>query len=269
MDKFVFLILIILLVNCVESSCNSSIFFKDNFLIKYIYFKSSTFSPSKFINIRGKIDYSNATTIIRSFNSLLDIDISKFNIVNFENEQFKIYDDILKISNEANKKTPSSSFDLYYKNLSANISSNVLLNTYNNDDDISILDNYSNEYFKLIYFNKQKKDIIDEKFINNIIKSLLLNNNYDFIKEISEDKVVTITFLFRQIKTANKILTGEKLNEVDIYFTNIFCKSNISLLYHVNIFVKALGNISSHSSSWFAKCLRYLTISLFLNFTVC
>ncbi|OUM70083.1 hypothetical protein PIROE2DRAFT_1760 [Piromyces sp. E2] len=183
-----------------------------------------------------KIGNDTDDNIINSFNSLINFDVNL--IPNYEKNKSRIYEDILHVTNV------DDFIYLAYPNFLTKLGKIFLSDIYERDGEIDVysLDNYKKSYFKLLFFdsypNTKPEEEINENFNEEYIFSLTDDCPIDV-----NDKIVEKALIFRQIKTVNKMLMGEPLSELDIYFTKIFCESNISLQYNMNVFVKSLSKI--------------------------
>jgi len=59
---------------------------------------------------------------------------------------------------------------------------------------------------------------------------------------------MVIALLTKQIKTVNKLLFGINLPPLDIYFNDLFCESNITHLYNVDIFSKSISKFLEYEN---------------------
>jgi len=102
-------------------------------------------------------------------------------------------------------------------------------NKYNNTVNI-----YTTDIFKIKYYNLINNFSLENKeFTNNEVEkwALSLMEECDGIdKVIINNDILVIALLFRQMNTFNKVLIGKPLSKLDIFFNDIFCESDITLL---------------------------------------
>ncbi|ORX53271.1 hypothetical protein BCR36DRAFT_368933 [Piromyces finnis] len=221
----------------VQAFYNSELFFEDVFLISIIKFqnKDLTFSSTDKVKIIRSIDFTNSDTIIDSFNSYINFDID---ISNFEKNKYNIYESIAKCKKDG-IKTKNSLFTQYYNKFVNNVGVKLIGDIYVNDNKIDIysIDKYKDKYFKLMNLNNNL-ELNEENLWS------LYEKNKEYLNEdIIKNSYFSIALLYRQIKTVNKLLTGGKLSKFDIFFTDIFCESGITILYNMNLFTKSLSTI--------------------------
>ncbi|KAL6589109.1 hypothetical protein U3516DRAFT_653300 [Neocallimastix sp. 'constans'] len=241
MNKFILLLTFCFLRNFVKAFYSANVYnstfcFEDIYLINALDINYKSVGNEGFKKLLNTINFETVDTAIDSFSSNNNFVIDNSN---FENvKKSKVYENLIILENFKNRRVKfSASFKTFLTDIGGFLINNVYDN--NNKLDIYSVEQYTNSYKSLSSYIFKNK--LDENYIESLLESDI---NYNSL--IENDKIndtVLKALLIRQIKTVNKVLVGEKLNNFDIFFTNIFCESNITLLYNMNIFTKSLSII--------------------------
>ncbi|KAG4082092.1 hypothetical protein H8356DRAFT_1389545 [Neocallimastix lanati (nom. inval.)] len=242
MNKFILLLTLCFLRNFVKAFYSATVYnstfcFEDIYLINAFDINYKSVGNEGFRELLNSINFETVDTTIDSFSSNNNFIIDNSN---FENvKKSKVYENLINLENFKNRRVKfSASFKTFLTDIGGFLINNVYDN--NNKLDIYSVEQYTKSYKNLSnYIFKNKLD--DENYIESLLESDI---NYNSL--LQKDKIndtVLKALLIRQIKTVNKVLIGEKLTNLDIFFTNIFCESNITLLYNMNIFTKSLSII--------------------------
>ncbi|KAG4082612.1 hypothetical protein H8356DRAFT_1018755 [Neocallimastix lanati (nom. inval.)] len=241
MNKFIFLLTLCFLQNFVKAFYSATVYnstfcFEDIYLINALDINYKSLGNEIFKELLNSINFETADTTIDSFSSKNNFVIDNSN---FENvKKSKVYENLINLENFKNRRVK---FSANFKAFLTDIGGFLINNVYDNNNKLDI---YSVEQYTKSYKNLSSyifKNKLDENYTESLLESDI---NYNSL--LQNDKIndtILKALLIRQIKTVNKVLIGEKLTNLDIFFTNIFCESNITLLYNMNIFTKSLSII--------------------------
>ncbi|KAL6588797.1 hypothetical protein U3516DRAFT_571530 [Neocallimastix sp. 'constans'] len=254
MNKYIYVIFIIyfnfsIVFGNTEINIDNPFFFEDIFLLRqchnYQNFGINNMVDTVIDDIIDNIigDFSTEEKI-DNFNN--DIGFSLFDIPNYARDKNNIYkeitsmDDNIYYEDDYNEK-----FFHLFNSFAGKIGNNIIMEAYNRYEstDIYSTDKYSLHYYKLLnFFLDESEEEITDKTIENWITEMMQDCS-DIKNNIIKDDLSVIAILFREMKTVNKLLFGRKLSKLDLFFNDIFCESDITLLYNIDVLINSISSI--------------------------
>jgi len=72
---------------------------------------------------------------------------------------------------------------------------------------------------------------------------------------------MVMALIYKQVKTVTSVLSGYQLTPLYIFFNDIFCESNITLLYNVDLIAKAISKIFKNDKP-INKMMKFMLIMI-------